>query len=1000
MGTCFNVWRKIFRECLLNIKLVVFIFFVSIMQAGATPTDIHGTVTDSTGRPLQGATVNVKGTKKVVLTDSKGNFNIDAAQGEILRISIIGYQSREIVIDNNTQITIVLNAAIQNLGDVVVIGYGAVKRSDLTGSIATVSAKDYKDQPLFNVSNALQGRATGIAVTNTSGAPGAGVKIRIRGANSINTSNDPLYVIDGIALASNDLNSININDIESINVLKDASATAIYGSRGANGVVIVTTKKGNPGGAKLSYDVFISTNKPNKKYRLMDPRTFAKISNLISPGIFSNPDSLSTKGTDLQDWVYAENLLGQSHQLTISGSAEKSTYFISGFYQDQPGLIINNSQKAYGLRVNLTGKLGKKINYGLNLFVKRNNLHNPGALLTYGTFLWPPTEPVYADQTNGVYNRKGTKIISLDPNPYMLLKENDNDVFQNIALVTGNISYAITDWLSFTANIGLDANTTRSASFNNDWVSQNNPGSRQGYGENYAIQNSNILAFHKVYNAHDISASAIFENSTSKGSGFNATGAGLTSLINGYNNLALNATQSISSYYSNWAQLSYIGRIVYSYERKYLLTATLRRDGSSKFQGGNKWGNFPSVGLGWNILEENFAKDQKIFSHLKLRGGWGRTGNDRIAPYSTLGLLSQEAYAYGSPASYVSYYVGNPATPNIKWETTDQTDGGVELGFLNDRINITADYYNKNTSNLLLLTPIANYNGGGVLLKNVGKVNNKGFEIGINATPIDKGDFQWTTSLNLSYNKNNIVNLGTDSLVLLGSTGGILSTQIQAMAVNQPMGSFYLMNWAGIYQNDDPALGYKAGDNRFVNAAGGNLKGGTDDRMIIGNATPKYQFGFGNTISYKRFSLNVYIQGAYGNKIFNQTYGVLSSSTSASSYFTLADAANYWSPSNQNAEWPVPGSPTNNNRLYSSHYLQNGSYARLKNLSLSYKLPSIKHISSAVVSISAQNIATVTKYKGLDPEVVSGAGGVTQHGVDFGSYPSPKTYTARLNITF
>lgn len=1003
---------KLYLHCLNGHLYRHFFLLLLILLPGAASfaqdhatgkiSEIRGKVIDTSGNPVIGASVAIKGTKSGTATKEDGSFILTTSlPSGTLTITYVGYEIKEVAFPGKANQVITLNAKIEAAAEVVVIGYGTQKRKDLTGSVSSISPKDYQQQPVLDVSTALQGRAAGVAVTNTSGAPGAVPKIRIRGANSINTSNDPLYIVDGIALASNGLNAVNVNDIVSMDILKDASATAIYGSRGANGVVVITTKKGTAGPAKVSYDVFLSIAAPIKKYNLMDRATYARIANLVSPGIFTNPDTLTGKGVDMQDWVYAKRPLTQNHQLSVTGGTDKIKYYVSGFYQDQNGIVINTANKTFGLRANLNGKITDRLSFNLNMFTRRINQHNPNSGLDYNSFLWPPTEPVYTDPANGIYNRRGTHIIV--PNPYMGLKEANKDVFQNVSLLTGSATYKITDWLSFTTNVGLDANTSKTAYLNNDWILQGNPGSGNEYAESYAIQNSNVLTFHKIYGSkHDLTGTAVFENTKTTSSGFNATGSKLASLVNGYYNLGLNASQTIGSKYSNWSQLSYVGRVSYTYDRRYLLTATLRRDGSSKFQGANKWGNFPSVGFGWNITEESFAKNQTMFSHLKIRGGWGITGNDRIDPYSTLGLLSQDQYAYGSPTPYIAYFVGNPATPDIKWETSRQTDVGIEMGFLNDRINITADYYNKNTNNLLLLTPIANYNGGGSLLKNIGEVNNKGLELGANATIIETKDFRWNAFANVSYNKNKVVSLGADSMVLFAQ-GGIISSQIQALKVGQPMGSFYLLKWAGIYQQDEKTLGYKAGDNHFVDAAGNNVLGGGNDQMVIGNAMPKYQLGFGSDFTYKNLSLNIYIQGAYGYKIFNQTYGVISSITSASSfgYYTLADAANYWTPSNTSSEWPVPGSSTNNTKLYSSHYLQDGSYTRLKNIGLTYKLPHFhKSIAEASISASAQNILTLTKYKGLDPEVPAGTADDTKSGIDFGAYPSPKTYTIRLGIVF
>lgn len=980
--------------------LLVLLGVILYTISNAQTRRITGKVTGPDLQPLEGASVVVKETQKGTTTLKDGSFAIEVPEkSKILLFSYIGMEMMEGDITNNSVLQIRLKPGSSMLNDIVVVGYGTQKRRDLTGSVATLSSKTYKDQPVLNASSALQGRVAGVSVTNYSGAPGGAVKIRIRGANSVNANNDPLYVVDGIALSSTGLSQINVNDIESMEVLKDASATAIYGSRGANGVIIITTKRGKSGIPKIEYNGFVSFNRPMKKYDLMDAVTYAKVANLTSGvNTFPDPNSFAGKGTDWQSLMFA-NSITQSHQLSIAGGTENTKYYVSGFYINQDGLLINSNQKKFGIRSNIDIKLSKRITFGANIYIARINSRNnddqgyaDGPVM--GAVAWAPTEPVY--DAPGRYNRNGTSPVWA--NPFMTIKERNSANFSNVGIFNGKLEYTINNWLTLSVNAGLDMYISKQAFVNNEWVNPANS-SGQSSSESYTFQNSNILTFHKKFQKHDLTVAAVMENTSSKFNNFSASGSGLTSANYGYHNLGLNASQSISSGYSNWALLSYMGRIAYSFNDRYLLTATIRRDGSSKFQGDNKWSNFPSFSAGWKLSSEKFIENLHFFSNLKLRAGWGGTGNQAIGPYSTLGLLQNQTYSYGTNTLHQGYTLGNPATPDVKWETSEQINVGLDAGLFNDRLNISVDYYNKNTSNLLLFTRISNYDGGGSFLKNIGKVNNKGFELMIEGTPLQSRDLTWSAAFNISTNQNKVISLGEDSMLLrpwIG--GGFITNNIQAVKVGQPLGTFFLIPWEGVYQADKGV--YKAGDSRYTDVNGNNSVG-FEDRVISGTATPKFQWGFNNTLTYKNFELNLFVQGAHGNKIFNATYAASAVPTSSVKFITLAAAANYWTPSNTGSTWTNPASQ-NKRWVESTQFLQDGSYARLKNLSLSYLIgKDVLKLASAKIYVSAQNIVTITNYKGFDPEATStSTGSDVDAGIDLGAYPSPKTVTIGLQVKF
>lgn len=964
---------------------------------------VSGKVTSSDGSALPGVTVQVKGSQVTTQTNQEGQYQLNVPANAVLIFSYVGYASQEINPGSKTQISIQLQMLGQSMSDVVVVGYGTQKRKDLTGSITSLNANAYKDQPVLNASAALQGRVAGVNVSNSSGAPGGAVKIRIRGANSINASNDPLYVVDGVALSSITLSDINVNDIESMEVLKDASATAIYGSRGANGVILISTKSGKAGTAKIDYNGFVSGNKAMKKYDLMNAVDYATLANNIAGGsVFTNPADYAGKTTDWQNMILHTGTT-QNHQLSVAGGTDKSKYYISGYYVDQSGLLQNTSQKKFALRSNISAKVTNKLSVGLGVFVGRTNSHNNGDIGGKGNpvmsaLAWAPTQSVY--DSTGKYNRFAVSPIW--GNPYMTIKERNADNFSNSALFNGNLKYNFTDWLSLTVNLGLDMNIAKSAYLNNDWISPGNPGSGQNMSESYTFQNSNTLTFHKKFNDHDLTVMGIVEETSNKYNYFNASGSGLSSTSNGYYNLGLNGSQGIGSAYTNWALLSYVGRVAYTFRDKYLLTATFRADGSSKFQStSNKWGYFPSVGLGWRLSDESFIQDLNLFSNLKLRASWGKTGNQSINPYSSLGLLSGVQYSFGATTLYQGYLLGSPANPDLKWETTDQTDIGVDMSFLNNRVNVSADYYNKRTRDLLLQVPIAAYDGGGSVWKNVGVVNNKGFELMVDVTPVQTNNFSWTTSFNASGFKNKVVSLGKDSILYRPVIGnGLINTNIQVVKKGEALGAFYLIPWQGIYHADDNTLGYKAGDNHYTDVSG-NGSIGYEDRVIAGSATPKFIWGWNNNFRYKQLELNVFLQASQGNKIFNATYAGIAVPTSDVRYPTLAESVNYWTTKNPGSSWADPASKTNRNYVESTQFLQNGSYIRVKNISLSYNLPGklIHDAANIKFTVSAQNLFTITKYKGYDPEATSTlASSDADAGIDLGAYPSPRTITFGLHV--
>ena len=999
------------RHALLQLAIASALLLASQVTQAQDKTEIiiTGKVIDyANSQPLPGASIYIEGTSTGTTTDANGDYTIQVTNpNATLVISFVGYDSEKRQVNGQTTLDISLIPNLEMLTQIVVTGYGEQKKTDITGSVSSLSPTAYKDQPVVTPSAALQGRIAGVSVQTVSGAPGGEVKIRVRGMNSINSSNDPLYVVDGVALFSAGLGDINVNDIESIEVLKDASATSIYGSRGSNGVILITTKKGKADHTKVEYNSFVTMSTVRKKYDLLDAMGYARLANHIAGSdIYSDPDALGT-GTNWQDAIFRTSVT-QSHQLAASGGTEKTRYYISGYYVNQPGIIINTGQKKYALRSNIDTKLSEKINLSVGLFVSHQNAHNnmdsggASTAMVTSSLSWGPTESIYSSP--GVYNRNNATGSPISSNPYMTAQERLNDTRSNAFVMSSTLKYDITDWLTYDLVLGVNANVGSSAYLTNHWISPTNPGSGQSSSESYTLQNSNIITFHKLVNdIHDIKLTGVIEETSNTDKGISANGGGLTSETNGYYNLALNKTQSISSSYSNWGLLSYVGRLSYIAKDKYLFMATYRVDGSSKFQGSNKWGYFPSIAVGWRLSEESFIQDLNVFTNLKLRASHGKTGNQAVTPYSTLGLLDKSQSSFGTTTLYPGYTVGNPSNPNLKWETTIQTNVGLEMAFLNGKLSATIDYYVKNTKDLLLSKPIPYYDGGGSMLVNLGKVQNKGLEVSLNGNIIDTEKLWWTTGVNVTSYRNKVVSLGGDDIINLGYLArGLVNTNIQVVKVGQPLGAFYLIPWKGIYQQDEGT--HKAGEAKYEDVSG-NGTIGSEDRKIAGTSTPKFTFGFSNNVRYKNFEVNVFIQGSQGNKVFNATYAAISASNSTAKYPTLAAAADYWTPENTDAKFADPAA-LNKTQIESTQFLQNGSYVRLKNISLSYSLPKdMLKFANLKLTVSAQNLLTITDYKGYDPEITSTGLSTTgtsdsYGGFDMGAYPTARSFSVGLQAIF
>lgn len=991
------------NNLLKKLMLPVFILIGSIIYSQT----VVGTVSDASG-PVPGVNVLVKGGSSGAVTDLDGSYKISVNEGDIIVFSFMGFVTQEISYTGQSTINIVLKEDTALLEEVLVIGYGTVKKSDLTGSVGSVTADDFKEQPVTNLSQALQGRVAGVNVTRNSGAPGGNVKIRIRGANSMLGDNDPLYVVDGVALNIG-IGDINVNDIESIEVLKDASSTAIYGSRGANGVIMITTKKGSKDRSVVQATVNIGISQIANKYDLMGAGEFSELVNTYRPDYFSQQEINEFKqngGVDWQDEIFQLGI-SQDYQLSMSGGNEKTSFYVSGNFLDQTGVILESKQKKYSARANISSKMSDKFSFEFNSYVARIEALNNGDLGSksnpvFGALIYSPTTPIYTDDNE--WNISDVLASPSAKNPLMLLKERYDDFESNTFTVNTNLIYDITDDLKFNVILGADNNSYAPGGYQNEWI---NPAQTSAYlneNKSFTWQNSNILTYKKIINdSHDLTATGIFEQSQFNYRGFNANGSDIQPISVKYNNLGIAAGQTIGSYKSKTSMRSYVGRVSYKFMDRYLLTATYRADGTSKFQGDNKWGYFPSVGAAWRISQESFMENIDVISNLKLRGSWGVTGNQGISAYATIAKIGTTYSTFGLGSSYAGSTITGADNPDLKWETTSQINIGFDIAFYSGRWRLSADYYDKQTEDLLHGVTIPAYNGGGSINRNIGSMENKGFEIVISGVAIMNDNFNWNVDLNMASNKNKLLDLGPDDMLLGGNyAAGLTQESPFVIKVGESLGSFWGYKWQGVYSEAEASeastYGFSPGDNKYLDYNDDDVID-SKDKHVIGGSLPTFTWGLSNSFRFGQFGVDVVLQGVHGNKVLNTAYAASATILSDATSITHVDGANYWTPVNQGATFANPNSSTGKNFIESTQFLQNGSYVKVQNLAFTYDLNTVED-ADIKFSISGQNVLTFTKYKGFDPEASTSGNSDVDGGIDVGAYPTASTITFGVQASF
>ena len=997
-----NQKNKPFKWCLL-----VSFLLVNFMM-NAQERKVTGKITSSEDLlGLPGANVYIKNSSVGASADMDGNYTVIVSEkNAVLVFNFVGFQTVEIPVGTKNVINVSLKPDAKALDEVIVVGYGTRKKSDITGSVSSVTAKELTAYPVLNAEQALQGRAAGVSVqTNNGGEPGAPVKIRVRGGTSINASGDALVVVDGFAGASMPAPQ----DIASIEVLKDASATAIYGSRGSNGVIMVTTKKGKPGKPVIEFSNSTSIQSVNNKLHLLNADQFAA---------YRKSFTTHTQGpanTDWQDVIYRDGMISNT-QLSFSGGSENIKYYVSGTYFNQNGVVINSGIDKYTIVSNLEADLTPKFKVGLNTFTSKQNKEGIVSQTSAGgTGAAGVIASAYRFMSDkGIYNADGsyttTAPIGDDiDNPYATAMEN---ILETVSIVNRNnffAQYQITKDLDFKTTLGLTDSNSQTGRFIPSTLiaGKNIKGEASVNNTRFSsFLTENYLTFKReIIDKGILTVLGGYSYQKNKNENSYAASRGFLTNTNSYRNLGAGTVfLKPDSGLSETELISAFGRLNFDYDDRYLLTFTARRDGSSSFSKNYKYGTFPSGAIGWNIGKEAFLKDNKTISNLKLRASYGATGNPSIGAYSTLSRFSEIYYVSGD-VIVNAVQLTSLDNPNLKWETSYQQDYGIDLGLFDNRISITADYYKTITKDLLFNRPLPGVSGIATQLQNVGELENKGWELGINTKNFIGADFTWSTNFNISSNKNKVLKLADNKDLLINSAPGhFLATESQILRVGQPVGSFFGFVYDGVIQQGETILPGNfetiAGGEKFKDV-NGDGKLDSQDKTIIGNPNPDFIFGFNNDFTYKNLDLNIFFQGSEGGQILNYTLMELASGNNNAT----TEVLNSWTPTNTNTDVPINAART---KRITSRFVYDGSYIRLKNISLGYSLDesfvSKMGLNKVRFYVSAQNIWTITNYPGTDPETSylndNNSRSNTYLGLDYGGYPNVRTFTMGLNVKF
>ena len=1047
----------------LQIKRAAFALFLSLFcfVAYAQKT-VTGNVKDASGDPMIGITVSLDG-KPVAVTDLDGNFTVqNAKSSSVIKLSYVGYLDQQFTVGNKNQFNLTMKEDPKALEEVVVVGYGTMKRSDLTGAVTSVGDEAISKSVSTSIDQVLQGRAAGVQVQANTGTPGGSSTIRIRGTNSLNATSQPIFVIDGVIIDSssgdngdsNPLSEINPSDIVSMDILKDASATAIYGSRASNGVIMITTKRGKAGDATVTYDGYVGWQTMPKSLDVLNLKQYAQHYNDIADAqiksatnSFVRPDLLG-EGTDWQDELFRHALM-TSHNLSVTGGSEKITYALSAGYLDQDGIVIGSSFRRQTLRGNTDAQIKKWLKGGFSFSLadsKQQTLANSYSIILTALRSQPSVAVRSAD---GSFDGPDDQWMPDNPVALAQITRNYNKKF----------NFRVNTYLEATIFKGLTYRTELSADYNNNKYYYYMPDYKFGVKTSdsrtsqWTSTNSkywswrNILTYANTFGKHSINAMLgqemshnHYETQVTSANGFPSNSATDPSA-------GSNDSSSPVGYQDNSSIFSYFGRAFYSYDDRYMATFTLRRDGSSMFADGHSWGWFPSAALAWRVSGEKFMQNVKWINNLKLRAGWGETGNQNVRQWAYMALLT----TYNTPWG-VGVLNGNNANPDLKWETTKSWNLGFDLSVLNNRIDIVFDWYYKKTNDLLMELDLpaflgsgggSNYGTAANPWGNVGSLRNTGIEFTINSININKKNFQWSSNFVFSLNRNKVLSLDTETGTLpqtfqVGSETATVTNTV----VGQPMAQFWGYKVIGRFDKPEDfyykdaqgnvkqvALptgcsigksGSWLGDYRFADLNGDGVID-NNDQTFIGNPEPKFTLGFGNSLSWKGWDFSFQFTGSYGNKVLNYNRRQLEITGSTSNLLTSVlnyarvekidpngpdDYRNYWVTNASSTTMPrlYTESYSNGNNRVSDAFVEDGSYIRLQNVSLSYTFPKkwIEHLylSNVKLYMNIQNLFTITKYDGYDPEVGSLYGDALKNGIDYNRYPSPRIYTFGINVSF
>ena len=986
------------------------LLFISSSLYAQNDKKVSGTVADSKGETIPGASVKIKNTTIGIATDVDGKFTLKVPNNAILVITSVGFDEQEVLVNGRSEINIVMKTNSQELNEVVVVGYGSQRKVDITGATASVKGEELVKQPVLTATQAVQGKMAGVQIINN-GQPGTSPVVRIRGTGTALAGTATLFVVDGVL--TDDISNINTADIVNLDVLKDASATAIYGSRGANGVIIITTKKGAIGDLKVNYTMNAGVRSAAKLVKMANAEEYANYVSAASGNIIS-------AGTTSTNWYnqILRNAFQQTHNISLSGGNEKSTYFVSGGYLSDEGIVIGNKYDRYTIRANNDFNVSSKIRVGIVSSYTASTNQNVNLGAAYNDAY--RAAPIIPSIVNGKYGN--TSVYQNVGNPILDIRNNDDKTLENRLQGNFYVEYKPIEWLTFRSGIGGDwvnhNQRVYGRQFNNDTTTfitsggnQRNPNSTLS---NYSNKNfrwtwDNTVTFNRTFDKHTFTILAGTTAEQYTQSFLRAYRRDVPADPNLWYIGTGNANSSTNDGGGDkWSRNSYIGRVNYNFNDRYLLTATIRADGSSRFPSSNRWAYFPSFGAGWVISSENFMQNQTIFETLKLRASWGKVGNDRIPSDAyTVTVTPNLAYPYGGGTATPGSAITEIKDPNLKWETTTETDFGVEFSTMKGKLTGELGYYNKTARDLLINVKVPSVTGDadGQVLTNAASIQNVGFEATLRWRGKINDDFSYFIGGNITFNDNKVVGLNGGQPILDGSIGA--NQQYTTRTDNgQPVGSFYVLKVLGIFQNDGEIAGYKSANGQLIQPSANvgefryqdtNADGRIDDndRVFVGSYQPKAYYGINAGLNYKSLDLSIDVIGNTGNQVYN---GKKAFRQAIQDNIESTLAYSRWTPSG--GSQTEPGA-NGGNLPASTYFVESGSFVRLNNVTVGYTLPKVLlekiKVSNVRVFVTAQNAYTYQKYSGFTPELV---GNPTNSGIELNAYPTTKTFAVGLNVGF